>query len=307
MNKKHLYLIVLGVAVAVSSCTTTTYTSSVADVSADIRSATVADLQAGERITHTIEPSKSVRRGGMANIRHAAEAEALEKKGGNADVLLDPEYSITKKRILFGSQVTSITVSGRPATYTNFHTLDDSVWTNPTFRGLRTSRGHQLLNGKKKAGSGMLTTTRRTVRKGIGAYLNANAALDFNHLDNDDYFIAPTLTLGYNITPQWFAGIGIGDWWNEDDDFVSLFGNVRYYFSPALKSAFVDAKAGKSIDDTDITLFQLGLGYSWKHIEVAIQYTRTNYKIDYWDRYYGNNISRDDHGDFIGLSLGWRF
>lgn len=297
---------------AVSSCTTTTYTSNVADVSADIRSATVADLQASERITHTIEPSKSVRRGGMANIRHAVEAEALEKKGGNADVLLDPEYSVTKQRTLFGSKVTSITVSGRPATYTNFRALDDSVWTNPTFRGLRTSRGHLLLNGKKNLDSGTLTTTQRAVRKGIGAYLNVNTAIDFNNLDNQNAFIAPTFTLGYNVTPQWFVGLGIGQWCNSDEDnFTPLFGNVRYYFSPALKTAFVDAKIGKSIDtdntgygyDMDATLLQLGLGYNWKHFEVAIQYTRMNYEFESW---YGD-FSTDNHGDFIGLSLGWRF
>lgn len=311
MNKKHIYLIALGVVAAVSSCTTTTYTSNVADVSADIRSATVADLQASERITHTIEPSKSVRRGGMANIRHAVEAEALEKKGGNADVLLDPEYSVTKQRTLFGSKVTSITVSGRPATYTNFRALDDSVWTNPTFRGLRTSHGHLLLNGKKNLDSGTLTTTQRAVRKGIGAYLNVNTAIEFDNWDCENASFVPTFTLGYNVTPQWFVGLGIGQWCNSDEDnFTPLFGNVRYYFSSALKSAFVDVKAGKSIEsatgseyEMDATLFQLGLGYNWKHFEVAIQYTHTeyDYKIEY------GNFSTNYPGEHIGLSLGWRF
>ncbi|MDE5549871.1 MAG: porin family protein [Bacteroidaceae bacterium] len=286
MNKKD-YLIALGVVVAVSSCTTTTYTSNVTDVSTDIRSATVADLQAGERITHTIAPSKSVRRGGMANIRHAVEAEALEKKGGNADVLLDPEYSVTKQRTLLGTKVTSITVSGRPATYTNFRTLNDSVWTNPTFCGLRTTSGHHLLNGR-----GILTTPQKAVRKGIGAYLNVNPAVGFS---DEASFIAPTFTLGYNITPQWFVGLGVGHWWtnHSPSHFITVFGNARYYFSPALKTVFVDAKAGILNEYEDTTLLQLGIGYNWKHFEVAAQYTRTEYE--------------QENRNFIGFSLGWRF
>lgn len=130
--KKIFFL--LGAAMSIASCTTITKTSATADMPTSLYSATVASLKvAPERITYTMQPSRSIRRGGLSNIKRAVENEALTQNG-NADVLVEPEYIISKRKGLFGSKVTSITVTGRPAKYTDFHSLNDSVWCNPIFR-----------------------------------------------------------------------------------------------------------------------------------------------------------------------------
>lgn len=133
---KKLFVLLVPVLAALSSCTTVNKTAKMADISASIRNASVADLDvAPRRVTYTMTPSKAVRRGGLANIRRVAESEALEKNGGG-DVLVNPEFTVTKRRGLFSSKVTSVTVTGRPANYTHVRSLPDSVWCNPVFRGV---------------------------------------------------------------------------------------------------------------------------------------------------------------------------
>lgn len=137
-----------------ASCTTITKTSTTAELPQSLLSATVADLEvAHERITYTLAPSDEILRGGEANVKRAAEAEALEayakKTGKTADLLLEPEYIINKRRNFIGTKVKSITVTGRPASYKNFHSLNDSVWCNPIFRS-----GYK--NAVKKNNGGLL-------------------------------------------------------------------------------------------------------------------------------------------------------
>lgn len=143
-------LLLLGVALFTASCTTTVKTAKTADSSAQLLSATVADLEVSpERITYTMVPSKAVLRGGEANVKQAAEQEALLKYG-NADVLVDAEYSISKTSyFIFGSKISTITVTGRPAKYKNFRSLSDDVWCNPAFR-----EGYK--NQTKKSGESVL-------------------------------------------------------------------------------------------------------------------------------------------------------
>lgn len=146
--KKIFYL--LGIALFAVSCTSTIKTAKTMNSSASLLSATVADLEVSpDRITYTMTPSIAVRRGGQSNVKQAAEQEALAKHG-NADVLVDASYSIETTRFLIFNWVSSITVSGRPAKYTNFHSLNDSVWCNPIFRsGYRNtvSQGGGTLGG----------------------------------------------------------------------------------------------------------------------------------------------------------------
>ena len=154
--KKSVFLC-SAVLMMMASCSTTftTKTSTTANVPQSLLSATVADLDvAKERITYTIAPSDEILRCGEANVKRAAEAEALDaytkKTGKTADLLLEPEYVISKTRKFFkGTKVTSITVSGRPASYKNFHSLNDSVWCNPIFRA-----GYK--NTVKKENGGLL-------------------------------------------------------------------------------------------------------------------------------------------------------
>lgn len=93
----------------------------------------MADLEvSNERISFTFEPSKDVRRGGSPNVLTAAIREALRVNGGG-DILVDLEYITVSKGFLwariFGlSPIHEVTVSGYPARYKNFHSLDDSIW-----------------------------------------------------------------------------------------------------------------------------------------------------------------------------------
>ncbi len=154
--KKSVFLC-SAVLMMMASCSTTftTKTSTTANVPQSLLSATVADLDvAKERITYTIAPSKEIQRCGEANVKRAVEAEALDayakKTGKTADLLLEPEYIISRTRKFFrGTKVTSITVTGRPASYKNFHSLNDSVWCNPIFRA-----GYK--NSVKKENGGLL-------------------------------------------------------------------------------------------------------------------------------------------------------
>lgn len=126
----------LGVVLAMASCTTIKKTATTANVPSQLLTSTVADLEvASERVTTEYVPSKKVCRGGVNNVLHAAEQKLLDEKAPGYDLIVEPEY--TTERVsyaIFGSKITKVVVSGRPAKYKNFHSLNDSVWCNPTFR-----------------------------------------------------------------------------------------------------------------------------------------------------------------------------
>lgn len=121
--------------VCMTSCVTTTKTSKTENLNPELLVATAADLEiAPERITYTMVPSVEIRRGGDGNVKKAAIAEALLKAGNNYDLLVEPEFVMEKTNYFFFRKVSKITVSGRPAKYTNFRSLGDKVWTDPVFR-----------------------------------------------------------------------------------------------------------------------------------------------------------------------------
>ncbi len=120
---------------ALTSCVTTVKTAKSADAKSQLLSATVADLEVSPvRVSYTMAPAKSLQRAGLSNVKQAAIQECLIKNG-NADVLVDVEYVIEQQKLLFGKRINSITVSGHPAKYKGYHSLNDSVWCNPVFRG----------------------------------------------------------------------------------------------------------------------------------------------------------------------------
>lgn len=104
--------------------------------------ATIADLNVSNRVVYTLNPTKELRAGGLANVKKAAIMEALTANG-NADLMLEPEFVVARKKGPLGliNKVTSVTVSGRPATYKNFRATNDSVWCNPTFRSAKVNNG----------------------------------------------------------------------------------------------------------------------------------------------------------------------
>lgn len=133
-NIMKKFFLLFAAALAFVSCSTVTNTARTESAPYAMYNATVADLDvAPQRIIHTIHPAKAIRKAGVDNCKAACIQEAL-KENGNADLLVEPHFVITKKRSLFGEKITSVTVSGRPAKYKNFRSLPDSVWTNKAFR-----------------------------------------------------------------------------------------------------------------------------------------------------------------------------
>lgn len=130
--KKALCPLFVVFALCMTSCKTIHSTAEYKDPTTFLRNVTVADLEVSkDRISFTYEPSREVRRGGDKNVIKAAIREALRVNGGG-DVLVDLEYiTVSKFSIKFfysRSAIRQITVSGYPAKYTNFHSLNDSIW-----------------------------------------------------------------------------------------------------------------------------------------------------------------------------------
>ncbi|MBQ3147901.1 MAG: hypothetical protein IJB87_00895 [Alistipes sp.] len=123
--KNFLFILVL--AFVLSSCSTVYKTASTEDVSTRIVSTTLADLEvSNQKITYTFKPVASVRRGGVQNCINVAISEALKEHGG--DVLIETQKATVCRMSLFGfNRVKSVTVTGFPATYKNFNSVDQSL------------------------------------------------------------------------------------------------------------------------------------------------------------------------------------
>lgn len=134
-------LIIAFAAMTMVSCISTVKTARTEAIPYSMYNANVADLEVGERVTYTYSPKKEIRKLGLANCKKAAINEVL-LANGNADLLVEPQFVISRKDGLFVHKITSITVSGRPAKYKNFRSLNDSVWTDPVFRGVRNTQYH---------------------------------------------------------------------------------------------------------------------------------------------------------------------
>lgn len=141
-----------GVAMALASCTTIKQTATTANVPSQLLTATVADLEVSpQRVSTEYFSTAEVRRGGVSNVLHAAEQKLLAEKAPGYDLLVEPEYTTERVNyFIFGSKVTKVKVSGRPAKYKNFHSLNDSVWCNPVFRATYKDNVTKGTTGLKK-------------------------------------------------------------------------------------------------------------------------------------------------------------
>ena len=292
---------------ALSSCSTMTQTGKTANVESSILSATVADLKVGDRVTAELNVDKSLRRGGMASIRHAVEAEALAK-AGNADVLLEPQYVVEKHRGLFSSKVTKIAVSGRPAFYSNFRNFSDTVWTNPTFRGCV---GRKLVAAKQRrsVAAGIAPKEQSEYvsrRRGLTGIFNVSAGFSQLHQwycydesseaeigESQTFNAGVQLSVGWQFNPRFFLGVGAGATYNGgdiDDVYVPWFVQGRYYMSSSNRAPFVDLKVGSTFRHPGFhsakhrTFVSPSLGYTFGRFEVALQYQLTRGEED--DRSY---------------------
>lgn len=334
---KRISVLLLLSSLLLSSCHTLTKTARTADVNTSLQSATVVDLipATEQRITHTIEPTKDILRGGMDNVRQAVIHEALVEKGNNADVLLEPQYVVSKKKTLFGSKVTSITVSGRPAYYTNFRVLDDSVWCNPVFRGVNMHQRSLPLPStkspiKKKNSYDSYTPAYRT--KGFAMYLTP--FIGYGEFECPDCYgiadmpsYATFLSAGYQINPFLYIGLGVGingtcytdcpdDWahgWT-GGTYMPIYANARLNLSRKRNTVFFDGKWGVGgFGSTEFvgcgsTLFEgLALGYSFGSVDIAFQYIyhHNRYLPNVHDYWLGEQA--DIYFRQYGLSIGFRF
>lgn len=119
--KKILFFIVA--IFAMSSCSTVYKTASTRDVSAPVVSAAYADLEVSNaKISYTLRPSSKIRRGGVQNCVNVAISEALKEHGG--DILIETQNATVSKRLFGFGRVKSVTVTGYPAVYKNFRSVD---------------------------------------------------------------------------------------------------------------------------------------------------------------------------------------
>lgn len=342
----------LAAVVLLSSCITTTKTARTASTSATIKNATVADLRVSDkRVTYTMSPSKAIQRAGLNNVKQAAIQEALTLNG-NADVMVEPEFVIEQERSLFGSHISSITVTGRPAYYENFRTLPDSVWHKPGFYGqpevvyVGTHDGKLVpsygapkrggigglvdkLSGKNKNQNQVKIEREDTGwrRSGMDVYLtfmggfeswgvgsgHAAGGYTLSHIEDHGSYFGGMLTVGYNVTPHWFLGVGAGAYWSERKDMcnVPVYGNIRYNFSGRKRSTwFLDYKGGmnivpntKSLKDGVMLAFSVGRDFGRFELAAQTMYVQSK---NNGNIYIGNSTFSDVKWDVthIGLVLG---
>lgn len=314
---KRICILLMGAAALLSSCNTLTRTARTAETQSYLQSATVVDIVPAteERITHTLTPDLSLLRGGENNVKQAVEHEALVKYG-NADILLEPQYIIHKERKLIGSKITSITVSGRPAYYTNYRTLHDSVWCNPVFRGVYQPKALPLAASKnplailRKPTSKTPTSSIRTkgFTKGASLFLGG---------EDDDFACGVLLNAGYQFNPYLEVGAGVGlDFWALELDDIPLFGYVRVNLSKKEKHFYLDYKVGGDLLDLD-AMMGFAVGYCFGKFDVAFHMTSYSgsyeyYNDGYYDYYYGGYYggyyeTRSYYENQFGVSFNFRF
>ena len=261
-----------------SSCAAEHRTSSTVRTQADTRAASVASLRVGERVTAEMEVPKSIRKGGWDNVRQAVEAKALEK-AGNADVLLNPAYVVEKHR----RKITKVAVSGRPAYYTDFHRLPDSVWTNPVFRAgfenavnapklatgteaiqalaKQSAKPREQKSTKKVVSAEKELPFRKRVRRtgfsfkvdeGVGLTLNKaiEPMASWTVTDHEsDVLSSVSLGLGGQFTPRFYAGVGASFVGIPDAEYymAPVYAEARYYFMKRNMSPFLNFRFGTSV------------------------------------------------------------
>jgi hypothetical protein len=120
-------LLFLAVAAMVTSCSSAKLINSATHSKAKAIqpvTALYADLSVSPtKISYFLIPSKTVLKGGYDNVVNTAVREALIANG-NADVLVAMETQIKHNA---DGEIESITVTGYPATYTNFRSPGDDV------------------------------------------------------------------------------------------------------------------------------------------------------------------------------------
>lgn len=120
LNKFRRLIIVLCAAVFVTSCSSVAKYSTAKTIDIKptvIQKPTVADLQVNEKKA-TGTHSGKIKTTSLETIQNEAVASAL--KSASADILVEPRFDTT-----IDGSITTVVVSGFPATYKNFRTMKD--------------------------------------------------------------------------------------------------------------------------------------------------------------------------------------
>lgn len=111
---------------SITSCKTLNQTATDKDINSVVFAATTAELDVSDqKVTYTLHPSAKVRRGGMQNCINVAIHEALKSSDG--DVLIETQQAIVTRTGFLRKKIKSVTVSGYPAKYKDFKSLDSRV------------------------------------------------------------------------------------------------------------------------------------------------------------------------------------
>lgn len=329
--KKALAFISLAV-LALSSCQTIVNTARTADTQSDIKSITVADLKvADKRVTATIDPvSKELRKAGERNVKQAVEAKALEM-AGDADILLEPRYVMTKKSgFLSGKKITSVSVSGRPAWYQNFRTLNDSVWSNAAFRGVAPvykEYSKEEPNPYDFIAPAFFEPKEEAFRyRGFKAYTDlyiggGNYEEDGNSNIGKEIPIAAmaTASYGYQFGPYFYLGLGTGINFKklEKKDpykYLPIFWDLRFNASRSVNTWYAGLKFGTALsldnyhqaDVEESLLIIPSVGYSFGNLNIGAYFMHNAYKVksNKWSSGYGkSNVIINTWGVNLGLRL----
>lgn len=133
MKKVALSLFVA--AFAMTSCSTVYKTASTRNVQAPLVAAVTGDLEvSNHKVTYTYVPPREVRKGGVQNCINSAIREVLQQSG-DADVLVETQKAIVHKQGLLRLKVKSVTVTGYPAKYRDFKSVDDKTLKNCLIEG----------------------------------------------------------------------------------------------------------------------------------------------------------------------------
>lgn len=117
--KKYMIL-AAGTLLTLSSCSTITHTAQTASVSTEVYTMTVADLTVEKQKAETTKEFKwnPLSTVSLSAQKETATAELLKQSG--ADLLVEPQYVVNRRGLFRGG---SVTVSGYPATYSNFRAM----------------------------------------------------------------------------------------------------------------------------------------------------------------------------------------
>lgn len=198
LMKKLTIAAFAGIVVFVASCTTVERTATTTPVQASVKQyPTVADLDVKpEKVKRTENWNFSlfnIGRPSLAQRKKNLVADMVE--GAKADVLVEPQYSYTKK--LFGPR--SLTISGYPATFKNFRPATDRdlkalAQVDPSCErhAVAKTKGDTVIKVVKKD----FRVTQRARRPKMPSRLGVVAGFNMNNIEADETDAMPGFHVG---------------------------------------------------------------------------------------------------------------